>query len=572
MSATLMALIALATMLVSGNPSRAASPGPGGGPDPDCVGITATLTATPSSIDRETSTNLATVLAWSVNVPKRCPFPPTVTLERRTVPLSGHMTAPVNRTTIFVLRADNRDLARATVNVQGDPGFIGILPGKQATPYEIAKFNQQWMQPVSKQAALAFAGYTLSTLDSSGATGTGQWMAAMVRMFDLTQDTRYLDQLHDLIQLTLKFRDDRPLDSGPNVFRPIDQIRNKVGLPAWGGGLADNYGLHSVDEITSTLYAYPIAAFARIVAGNPSLQTRHGSDAIDYANRVLKTVGFFLPQIHQQRVGNFIEAMLVHPEEYRNRPTEADCQNAWQHAMNHDPNRKTRWDDARRDCNNKRKLAGKPMPHNINLTFSMVLIELSRVLDTPFYLQSPRRAANAESMRDFFFVLIPRQVRYFTDHLNPQGLRDKYPDSCNQNVCWYYMDHGAEDVGYHPEDTDHGSMDMSFAGLFTRDAARLNAAAKRLNEPFRFLDLQRFARTFVENIAAGHDFKHDTAGRDGEPSDNTLCEGWLELSRADAKVWQVCHDMSLRIIDEQQPYLNIGNHSMLLMSKQLLTQ
>src|SRR5262245_22727709 len=111
MSTTFMVLIALATMLISVDPSRAAPPGP------DCADITGTLTATPSSIDRETSTNLATLLAWSVNVPKLCPVPPIVTLERLTVPLerhavrlSGQMTAPVVRTTIFVLRADNRDL------------------------------------------------------------------------------------------------------------------------------------------------------------------------------------------------------------------------------------------------------------------------------------------------------------------------------------------------------------------------------------------------------------------------------------------------------------------------------
>jgi hypothetical protein len=48
---------------------------------------------------------------------------------------------------------------------------------------------------------------------------------------------------------------------------------------------------------------------------------------------------------------------------------------------------------------------------------------------------------------------------------------------------------------------------------------------------------------------------------------NTRCERWLELTRADAKVYQACHAASLRFVDGQQPYLNIGNHSSLLTNK-----
>jgi hypothetical protein len=218
---------------------------------PECADIVGHLTAMPSTIDRETSP-VTTNLMWSVDV-KRCPISPIVTLERRTVPfehhtvaretpcgrptcrLKGQMSATVTRTTLFVLRTENRDLANATVTVNGDPGLITVSFGKQLTADDITKFNQQWMQPWSKEEALGFARFTMFTLDSSGDTSTGERMAAMVRMFDLTKDTIYLDHLLDLIQVALKFRDDRPLDSGPNVFRPPDQIRNRLGLPAWGG-------------------------------------------------------------------------------------------------------------------------------------------------------------------------------------------------------------------------------------------------------------------------------------------------------------------------------------------------
>jgi len=585
MSTTHVATIALAALFVGGTAPSAAPPGPDPEPVLECPDIAGHLTATPSSIDRETSTSLTITLVWSVDVPKRCPESPIVTLERRTVPLLGQLTVGILGTTTFVLRleSEHRDLARATVTVQGDPGFITVSLGRPITAEDIAKFNAQWMQPASIKQALDFATWTLQNRDPDGVWGTGERMAAMVRMFDLTQDTRYLDHLQDLIQVALKYRDDLPLDRDrPDLIRLTDQIRNKVGLAAWGGPEVDYGGLHHVDEIVSSLYAYPIAAFARIVAGHPTLQVRYGCDslsgktcrdAIDYTNYVRETVGVFLPQIRRQRVGGFIEAKLTHPVEYRNRPTAADCDKAYEDAKKADPGNLARWDQKHSDCNLLRDLAGQALPHNINLTFSMVLIELSRVLDTPFYLQSPRHSAGAENMRDQILVLISRQQRYLVNHLNPGALKDQY-SSCERNFCWYYMDSRTPDHGPHPEDADHGSMDMSYVGLFVRDSARLRAAAARLHEPLPFTDShpQGFARTFVATLAGGRNLKHDVAGAESDPpdSDNSRCEGWLELTRADASVWQACHAVSLRIVDGRQPYLNIGNHSALLVSKQFL--
>jgi hypothetical protein len=41
--------------------------------------------------------------------------------------------------------------------VTGDPGFITVSWGKQLTADDITKFNQQWMQPLERAAALNFA-------------------------------------------------------------------------------------------------------------------------------------------------------------------------------------------------------------------------------------------------------------------------------------------------------------------------------------------------------------------------------------------------------------------------------
>jgi hypothetical protein len=565
-----------------------------------------------------------TILTWSVEA-KSCLAPPRITLERTLppeldiVPLSGQTSRDdVIKTTIFALKAQvqgeaKRTLATVTVTVTGDPGFITVSYGKHLTADDITKFNQQWMQPLERAAALNFATSTLSNLDSSGDTGNGERMAAMVRMFDLTQDPRYLDHLLDLIEIVMHFRDDRPFDTGSNVFRPTDEIRNRVGLPAWGGGLLDNFGLHSVLELTSSLYAYPIAAFARILAEDPALRARYQcpigfqgppllqaaivvkpcADAVWLTNRVIETVAFFLPQIHQQPVGNVTEAMLTHPKAYLVRPTKADCDDALNQAKSIAPESIDRWNEEHLDCLESRNAAGQPMAHNKNLAFSMALIELSRVLDSLFYLQSPGRASNAEAIRDSLFVIMPRQQRYFVDHLNPESLKDNY-DACKTHFCWYYMDAGnppppgwpACELGgykclnYHIEDTDHGSMDMAYVGLFLRDIDRLRAGAAPFNEQFPLGPalLQGFAGTFVDTIApntnvTGGNFKSDLAGHQSsnppDGSDN-LCDGWLELTRVDFQVWALCHEMSLRIVNSQQPYLRIGNHSMLLNSKQFM--
>jgi hypothetical protein len=501
-----------------------------------------------------------------------------------------------------------RTLASVTIPVAGDPGLIKVSPAREVTADEVTEFNEKWMQPWATNAALRTAASRLFNKDSSGTTEVGERMAAMVRMFDLTHDPRYLDHLFDLIEIVLRYRDDRPFGNGPKV---TDEIRNKVGLAAWGGGLLDNYGLHSVQEWTSSLYAYPIAAFARILAEDPAVRARYqcniivstGPDAvvepqavhlarcadpIVYANRVLETVEVFLPQIHEQRVGNDTEAMLTAPEDYRSRPTAEDCNAAVALAMKNDPDRKDRWTQEYKDCLKIRDSVGKQGPHNLNLAYSKVLIELSRVLANPFYLQSPARAPNADQMRASFFALMPRQQRYFVDHLNPQSLKDDF-DPCKVRFCWYYMEPNAEAdclrlmldgylcLSFHVEDTDHGSMDMTYLGPFLRDIDRLRAGASGVGEQFSLgpSQLQGFATAFADTIASNTpdgNFKSDLGGRqEGAPDDaDNLCDGWLELARVNSTVWVLCRAMSVRNVAGQQPYLRIGNHSVLLATKQFL--
>ena len=98
--------------------------------------------------------------------------------------------------------------------------------------------------------------------------------------------------------------------------------------------------------------------------------------------------------------------MLTHPTEYKSRPTAEDCAAALSTLkltiQTVAPSTIARWNQEKDDCLTLRDTAGKPAPHNYDFAFSKVLIELSRVLANPFYLQSPARAANAEQIRIFF--------------------------------------------------------------------------------------------------------------------------------------------------------------------------
>jgi hypothetical protein len=122
-------------------------------------------------------------------------------------------------------------------------------------------------------------------------------------------------------------------------------------------------------------------------------------------------------------------------------------------------------------------------------------------------------------------------------------------------------------------------MDMTYLGPFLRDIHRLRAAAANVGELYSIspAQLEGFANTFTDTIApntdvTGGNFRSDLGGRqEGSPDDSdNLCDGWLELTQVSPKVWDLCHEMSLRNVGGQQPYLRIGNHSVLLATKQFL--
>ena len=435
--------------------------------------------------------------------------------------------------------------------VPGTAGIASISDGTAVTAEDIQQFNVWWMSPDTCAGALALtqSGFSKRHPDWD----TAARMTAMTRMYELTQDLRYLYHLRQLIEVILFYRDDHyPGNSDPTCKRceptPVDDFRGGI-VAGWGHVQFGN--LSGIDEDTTPALTYPIATFARIVAEDPSLQAEYGSDAIRYANAAMETMWSLMPQMNIQSVGSHFEAYLVRPDSYRTKLTQSVCQ-------------------GNEECDNDHDFAGAPLDYNGNAAFMMTLIELWRALDSPFYRSTVFQTAQVEYTRTLIPLLVSRFQRFFADHLqtrtdDPNGVPRFY---------WNYNDGIPHSIN--PEGTPHGSLDMQYIDELRRNLDRLNAVLVPLGEPI-VLDasyLWQFANTFLWKIAGGawefglSVFAKDVTGKNPDPKYNKECAGWVNLAVADGDVYSICHEASLRVVNGGQPYLTIGAHSALLMNKQ----
>ena len=401
-------------------------------------------------------------------------------------------------------------------------------------------------------------------------------MTALARMYELTRDRKYLEADRQFIQLALQYRDDLynpapPYACGyPSPFappHPADAFRGRV-MPGWGGMNPDHACLNFVPEATSSLYGYAIATFARIVAEDPALQQTYGNDAIDYANAVLETAWAFMPQVRTTKLGTLSEAHLAQLEVYRTRPAKAACDIPSTQVPSNCLGSLLAQEQT--NCENLRCVAGAPLAHNESLDYAMMLIPLWRVLDSEFYRRSTRQAANAAASRTLFPLLISRFYRSFTKRTHVIS------DSRGDRLTWNYQDDQPSCIKLYPEDVDHGVSDIRFIEELRSNFDRLNTAATAGGEPIpmNLTQLVQFANTFLEEVAPGKDLNADVDGAASQPDPSTGnwgldadCDGWVNLAVADARVWRVCHDITLRVVNGSQPNLNMGNHSALLATK-----
>ncbi|WP_457603137.1 hypothetical protein [Nitratifractor sp.] len=109
---------------------------------------------------------------------------------------------------------------------------------------------------------------------------TGAYMRAYIDMYEATRDVRILRKLNELLKIVA--------DGNDAVTGRIDERTGTV-LPGWGTRAYDygpDGGERYSDMLTNALFAYPLAAFVRIVREDPALAHEFGADAQRYEEMV----------------------------------------------------------------------------------------------------------------------------------------------------------------------------------------------------------------------------------------------------------------------------------------------
>ena len=395
------------------------------------------------------------------------------------------------------------------------PALVSISPGPQITNLDLARFDTRWMSSEQMAKRLDDTRYALKNRQVEFAWGIFDTTMAMTRMYDLTHKQKYLDHLRDVNDIVLQYRDDKhPGDDFPQGDSPIcltcqppfiDHEHGRV-MAAWGSGLVDsdfvdNGGLTPVEPVISGVYAYGLASFARIVAGDPKKHAVYGADAMRYANAVMETFWAFMPDLDSRQAGAYVEGTFNAPAIY---PTASQCRQAQARAQAHAHTfavnrdeldaRLKAIDTAKSHCDNQGKWAGKPLPYNQSGALMMAFIELSYVLDSNFYKSSPLRNPEADLTRGTIPLVVTRHQRYFNNRLDL-----KLDPAQGDRYSWHYRD-GVSNPS--DEDTSHGNLDMMYVKVLRDHLERLNARVAPA-EPIALDDamLRRFADTFLTQIA-----------------------------------------------------------------------
>ncbi len=577
----------------------------------------------------------SSVVSWNVLISDAC-GPVTIEVDGKPVQESGTKTISATHSQNVVLTVSQsvsgkRQTLTKTVaiNVQTPVPCVVLDNGNQLTAADIQLFDERWMKDADVNARLG--GWASGLKDRQGwnVWGVGDDTIAMVRMFESTHGRKlestngrkYLDYLRAINKIVIEFRNDQhPGDDFPNGDNPrcvhcqpraegrergfMDHERGAVAA-GWSSAThwdwVNDGGLGSIDAVMSGLYAYGLAAFARIVSEDPSLQTEYGPDAVTFANEALKTMQVFMRDFDTWLVWNVIQAgTFKKPIIF---PTSAQCQQAHdfsdEHALNFagvDGNKPTdvlkKVDDAKsQNCDRAGSYAGKPEAHNQSGMLISMMIELWRALDSDFYRRSPNRSSDSELAHNLIPPVVARHQQFFVSSLHITN------GSRGERYWWHYKD-GVPDP--HTED-GHSHLDMFNLDVLRRSFSRLNAVTSPSGEPIALDDamLHRFANSFLEEIARpdeidrGGDFRFDLDGRSNtdvnHPSDatNSFCDGWVYLASVVPEIYRLCRQVTLRnkppdqsnsgfpvctlqssSTAQVQPYLTINNHAALLATKQ----
>ncbi len=299
----------------------------------------------------------------------------------------------------------------------------------------------------------------------------GAYLRAYVDMYEATHDIRILRNLDELLAVVAAGND--------ALTGRVDDRTNTV-LPGWGTREYDygpNGGERYSDMLTNALYAYPLAAFARIVYESPHLRAEFGADADRYYQMVRELYQVQAPFVRDARspYSDGTEGMyFAYPENY--------------------------YED-------RENLSGVEAPINITAIIAEPLVELYRA------------SAAAGQANEEYRNTVEEVGHYIWQNMNLKTTADG-----DSYLVWYYWPADIDPDSRRMEDPTHGARVAEFI-VSLYDAGLRSRWTKE--------KLQYLANTFTCGAVIGNGvFANYIDGTGGIYEDDaaTLYE-WLVLQR-----------------------------------------
>ena len=365
----------------------------------------------------------------------------------------------------------------------------------------------------------------------------------LVLPFDAVRAACFLERLGRIANAVLANRDD------VRHF-PADPLRGRV-MPAWGGYTCDRDDKWNTDVVTSGLFLYAMAAFARRVADHPVRYAQHQADAIHFITAVIETyVAFAHGDLTAGERGGELHLDEGDPHAYFINPLkygDLQCTNG---------NSSTQ-----HSCSGYRDQAGQPIDFNESLSMMKALAECALAADSALYRGSAD--ATPQHLRlatEEMPLVISKNVSFFVDNLRSKTLSDGTP-----YFEWDKIEFGGID------NIPHAGFSLGSLAVVLECQPRLNALLTRAGRAER-VPLSRsvgvrFANTFLRKIWR-HDVLSEAVDGSGKENYNAECAGWIPFAQFDPWVWRRCRDTTFhRLVDDAgtpTPDLRVDNHGALL--------
>ena len=227
---------------------------------------------------------------------------------------------------------------------------------------------------------------------------------------DPCRASHYLEYLRVVADESLNWRDD-------HQGYPADASRQRV-MAGWGAYDPELDSRWSDDLVVAGLMAYPMAAFAKRVAVNPTLfSTSYQMDAIRFTTAVSQTYASFRPELtsaSRATVGGPVHFSASDPWAYHISPpaysTLACSNSATQHS-----------------CENYRGDAGHPEGWNEGALFMRTIAEASSAANSSLYRNSsdPYKNTAISYLAGEGPAAIAKWTQFFQDYLNTGVVADQ---------------------------------------------------------------------------------------------------------------------------------------------------